>query len=127
MEPDPTRSADLLAFEDDAGSLRALVDGLRLSGHRVDVVHDIETLRAQFVEAGGHEIVMIAPGIPEPVAAKAAHTVLAVDASLRVVTFGEIGRGAAWPESGVVRLQAHHPASPTALGSVLRLLATRAV
>jgi DNA-binding NtrC family response regulator len=118
-------STEILVFEDRDGSLRALADGLRLEGHRVDEVANLVELRARYLEAGGHALLLLAPGLPDAIGARAAKDLLDLDPQLRVATFGENGRGPAWPEAGLVRLQAHHPASRAALGAVLRIVATR--
>ena len=120
----PPGCRELLVFEDAAASLRALTDGLRESGCRVDVAEELDALLDTFVAAGGHRVALIAPEVPNVVAARAATSLTAVDPALRVVVFGHDTRSPGWPEVGVVRLAAHHPAARAALGAVLRVLAT---
>lgn len=111
---------EILVFEDADRSLASLTDSLRFAGHRVDVATTLEELTDAFVAAGGHAAVILAPGLHDALAARAAQHLGAVSPELRVLVFGHAARGAPWPESGIVRLGAHHPAAVTALGAVLR-------
>jgi len=116
--------AEILVFEDADRSLAPLSDALRFAGHRVDVATTLAELGDAFVEAGGHAALILAPGLSDPLAARAAQVLNTVDPAIRILVFGHLARGGPWPEAAVVRLGAHHPAAPTALGAVLRQLAS---
>ncbi len=117
--PDPT---DILVLEDRDNSLAALVSALRAEGHRDDLATDERGLLEAFLEAGGHAVLVVAPGVPEPVALRASSSLRAVDSGLRVVAMGNAQQSDGWPAYGVTRLSSHHPAAPQTIAALRRVL-----
>jgi hypothetical protein len=118
----PIAATDVLVFEDHDDSLSTLVDALREDGHRVDRATDQHGLRGAFLDAGGHAVLVIAPGVPEALAVQATRSLRAIDPGLRVVTVGGSQRAEGWPEYGLTRLSSHHPAAPQTVAALRRVL-----
>ncbi|MDA0375425.1 MAG: hypothetical protein O2865_16700 [Planctomycetota bacterium] len=116
---------EILVFEDQDNSLSTIVDALRAEGHRVDRAVDAAGLRDAFLEAGGHAVLVVAPGVPEAAAVQVTHSLRAVDPALHVVTVGIAEPAEAWPSYGLTRLSSHHPAAPQTLAALRRVLALR--
>lgn len=115
-------STDVLVFEDPDGSLATLVGALLEDGHRVDRATDAQGLRDAFLEAGGHAVLVVAPGVPEATAIDAVRSLRAIDPGLRVVTVGPSQHAEGWPEYGMTRLSSHHPAAPQTTAALRRVL-----
>jgi DNA-binding NtrC family response regulator len=116
---DPT---DILVLEDLDDSLAPLIETLRSEGHRVDRATEEGSLRDAFLDAGGHAVLVIAPGVPEPLAIRASRSLRAVDPGLRVVALGAAHSGEGWPTYGLTRLSSHHPAAPQTMAALRRVL-----
>ncbi len=117
------RRPEALALCGREPELAALVHALREAGLGVEIVTSLIELRQAFFRAGGHDVLILGPDLPAPIAARAARSLRALDGGLMILAFGELPRNLL--PADAVRLQAHHPASRAAARAVLRAVAAR--
>lgn len=99
-------------------ALARLLPALRLRGHRLDLVLDLEDARARFLARGGHQILLIAQDVAPGIAAAVVGALREIASDLRVLAFGAdtIGR------QKVERLPAFHPSARAGIVAVLHAL-----
>jgi hypothetical protein len=123
-EPEALR-ADVIALTGTMGRLDSLLRGLARRGVGVDRVDGLADLLACFERAGGHDALILAPDLPQMLVGRAVASLSAIANDLLVVSFAHPLPQV--PRSRLVSLHALHPASPLAVGAVLRALWLRAV
>ena len=116
---DEIRTACVLLLDAPAamGSLRRTLED---RGHSVDLASDLGEARTAFFGAGGHDCVVIGPGVSPGLAQKVRAALSAIDPELAFATYGPPLPGAA--QSRTARLASFHPGSRAGQGALLRFL-----
>ncbi|MEO0479232.1 MAG: hypothetical protein AAF196_07110 [Planctomycetota bacterium] len=112
------RSDLLLVGSDDEG-LGTLCHGLESVGYHVDRVDDLGSIRMAFFTAGGHDAVILGPGLSVSGVDLVLRDLQELDPELRCIVFAGYERA---PATTTTRIRGLHPASTSALGAVHRAL-----
>lgn len=115
------RSPDVVAVACDGGCLTNLATGLADAGLHLDVVSSLEGLRDAFFRCGGPDALLLAPDLTPARALEAMRLMQKIDATLRIITFGDTLGRVLSPDVHVRRVS-FHPDSRAAVGSVVQLL-----
>lgn len=120
--PDERNLGVLLLFADPS-PMRTLQKLLHGEGLRVDAVLDLAAARTAFFGAGGHDCLVVGPGVRPGLASRVAASLRRVDPGLALASFGP-----RLPNAPATRrtamLASYHPGSRAGQGALLRFLRT---
>ncbi|MAD34158.1 MAG: hypothetical protein CMJ88_10415 [Planctomycetes bacterium] len=108
---------------DEAGSMAPLHAMLETLGLSVDRASDLAEARTAFFGAGGHDCLVIGPGVSPGLARKVSNALADIDPNMSFATFGPHLRDTA--RARTARLSSYHPGSRAGQGALLRFLQTR--
>ena len=104
-------------------SMMPLRDMLEEMGVSVDRASGLADARSAFFGAGGHDCLVIGPGVSPGLARKVSTALAEIDPSLSFATFGPQLPEAA--RARTARLGSYHPGSRAGQGALLRFLQIR--
>ncbi len=105
----------------DPTPMQPLLAHLQHLGMQVDVASDVATARALFFGAGGHDCLVVGPGVRPGVVSQVTRALRVVDPELAMATFGPALDAGARPARSAM-LAAFHPSSRAGTGALVRFL-----
>jgi hypothetical protein len=119
VTPGTRRRIDVLALSRDTTAVEPFAAALEREWMQVDVACTVADALRWFLARGGHELLVILPGTPLPLARAAVEKLREVQEGLVVVAFGR-----EWDQlpRRTIRLRDYHPASRAGVFALLRVL-----
>lgn len=117
------RQPGVLLLLADPAPMQPLRDHLQLLGMHVDAVADLAGARSAFFGAGGHDCLVLGPGVRPGLVRQVIASLRAVDPALPMATFGP-RLPEPEPSGRHARLAAFHPGSRAGAGALVRFLRT---
>lgn len=117
------RCLGVLLLLADPTPMRDLQRLLHAEGLRVDAVLDLAAARTAFFGAGGHDCLVVGPGVRPGLANRVVASLRTVDPGLALASFGpRLGSPPATRRTAM--LASYHPGSRAGQGALLRFLRT---
>jgi hypothetical protein len=119
--PPEARQPGILALLADSKPMQTLLEHLRQLGMHVDVATDVASARTLFFGAGGHDCLVVGPGVRPGIVAQVTGALRVVDPQLAIASFGPPVDSKSAP-ARCAMLAGFHPGSRAGTGALVRFL-----